>query len=72
MGVYPVELTAMYDPAMGDIIVEITNTLDEDMNNESIGLGDVIIQTNGARSMAPVPCESTAADLAGSWSHEGC
>jgi hypothetical protein len=43
LGYYNVELTAEYDPAMGDVTIELTNTLSEDMNNESIGFGDVEI-----------------------------
>jgi len=38
-----VVVEADYDPSMGDITIEITNTLDEDTSNESIGLGDVIV-----------------------------
>jgi hypothetical protein len=41
IGLYSVELTADYEESMGNIRVEITNSLNEDFNNESIGIGNV-------------------------------
>jgi hypothetical protein len=52
MGIYPIEMRANYQDSMGDVTIEITNSLNEDVNNESIGIGNVEFE---ASSMACAP-----------------
>jgi hypothetical protein len=40
-GFFNVALSSSYNPHMGDITVRLTNTLDQDANDESIGYGDM-------------------------------
>jgi hypothetical protein len=40
-GFFNVELTAPYDRSMGDVMIKITNTLDQGAGDESIGYGEM-------------------------------
>ena len=41
MGIFPITVSAPYNPSMGDITVEITTSLDQAPNDEAIGFGNV-------------------------------
>jgi hypothetical protein len=40
-GFFNVDLASDYDHSMGDVTIRVTNTLDQDANDESIGYGDM-------------------------------
>jgi hypothetical protein len=72
MGIYPIELTADYNDDMGPITIEITNTLNEDNNNESIGIGNVQFEASSTAGEICVPVGSEDLITTGDWEHTGC
>jgi hypothetical protein len=64
----------------GDLIIEITNSLNEDAGNESVGISnvDIVLADAGASGACPseegyvVPVVCTVEADAGDFDHNGC
>jgi len=48
MGIYHIELRSNYHANMGSLTIEITNSLNEGLDNESIGIGNVEVTVGEA------------------------
>jgi hypothetical protein len=69
-GVFEISLRSDYDASMGDVTIRVTNTLDQDANDESIGYGDMRLNyefDDGRPRPATADIDEDVSDPSGLW-----